>query len=166
MGGPVSYRFLQRNTPYRGWCVRVKERRDDPHCQRYWQPWRHWSEPSRRCVLLGQAGPVEWLQFVEAPEGGLISEPSGQLQVVGSAAREKHMGPNPPVVPRSKSRIPPGRERVKEYVPPACVLPHAKLGNSTSGFAFANNEKFGPFKINCLSVIKTIQTSVAWYWKG
>ncbi len=59
---------------------------------------------------------------------------------------KKHMGPNPPVVPNSKSRIPVERERVKEYVPPACVLPHAKLGNSTSGFAFANNEKFGPFK--------------------
>jgi len=26
------------------------------------------------------------------------------------------------------------------------VLPHGKLGNSTSGFAFASNDKFGPFK--------------------
>ena len=51
-----------------------------------------------------------------------------------------------PVEPNDKSRTVKERLRVKEYVPPACVLPHAKLGNSTSGFAFANNEKFGPFK--------------------
>jgi hypothetical protein len=58
----------------------------------------------------------------------------------------KHMGPKPPVTPNSNSRIPKERERVEEYVPPACILPHDKLGRSTSGFAFANNDKFGPFQ--------------------
>ena len=48
--------------------------------------------------------------------------------------------------PKSDSRYPAERERVKELTPPALVFPHGVLGNSTSGFAYDSNGKFGPFK--------------------
>lgn len=38
------------------------------------------------------------------------------------------------------------RARLATYVPPAVVLPHGKLGQSPTGIALIENDKFGPFQ--------------------
>ena len=143
------HRFLQQQHPYRGWCAREQERRDDPHCQWHSQPRRHWSEPSRRCVLLGQPGPWNGSSSLKHLKAGSFQSHPASYKWWDLPLVKKHMGPNPPVVPNSKSRIPVERERVKEYVLPACVLPHAKLGNSTSGLPSPITKSLGRSKINC-----------------
>jgi hypothetical protein len=51
-----------------------------------------------------------------------------------------------PVQPESGSRINTQRERIKQFVPPAVVLPHGKIGQSPTGIeVFPKNGKFGPF---------------------
>ena len=58
----------------------------------------------------------------------------------------KNMGPRPQD-PKSGSRWHIEAEKIKEYVPPACLLPHQKVGQSSSGIACdLSGGKFGPFK--------------------
>lgn len=54
---------------------------------------------------------------------------------------------NPPPYPTlTETRIVSERERIPTFVPPAVVLPHGKLGQSPTGIALIENEKFGPFQ--------------------
>lgn len=57
-----------------------------------------------------------------------------------------NMGPRP-VEPKDKSRLVAERERVKELVPPAVYMVHAKIGNSSSFIVCDTSKgKFGPFQ--------------------
>ncbi len=57
-----------------------------------------------------------------------------------------NMGPRP-VEPTDKSRMVTERERIKELVPPAVYLVHAKIGNSSSFIVCDQSAgKFGPFE--------------------
>lgn len=56
------------------------------------------------------------------------------------------IGPRPPD-PVSESRIPVERERIPQFVPPACVLPHGEMGQSPAGIACdSSGGRFGPFE--------------------
>jgi glucose/arabinose dehydrogenase len=60
--------------------------------------------------------------------------------------RAPNMAPRPPD-PRSGSRFHIEAEKIRQYVPPACLLPHQKVGQSASGIACdLSVGKFGPFK--------------------
>lgn len=51
-----------------------------------------------------------------------------------------------PVEPESGSRIVTERKRVGTYVPPACILPHGRVGQSPTGIVtFPADGSFGPF---------------------
>lgn len=57
----------------------------------------------------------------------------------------KNLGDRPQE-PKSGSRFHLEASKVKEYVPPACLLPHQKVGQSASGIACDDSGgKFGPF---------------------
>jgi glucose/arabinose dehydrogenase len=61
-------------------------------------------------------------------------------------ASAKEMGPRPRE-PRSGSRFHLESEKIKQFIPPACLLPHGKVGQSASGITFdASGGKFGPFE--------------------
>jgi len=135
------------NTPYRGWCVRVNKKGEMiPTASGIRSPGGIGLNHLGDVFYSDNQGPWNGSSSLKHLKAGSFQSHPASYKWWDLPLVKKHMGPNPPVVPNSKSRIPVERERVKEYVPPACVLPHAKLGNSTSGFAFANNEKFGPFK--------------------
>lgn len=52
-----------------------------------------------------------------------------------------------PVEPESGSRINTERKRVASYVPPACILPHGRVGQSPTGIVtFPADGSFGPFE--------------------
>lgn len=52
-----------------------------------------------------------------------------------------------PTLPESGSRIPAERERVGTFVPPACILPHGRVGQSPTGIVtFPADGSFGPFE--------------------
>ena len=51
-----------------------------------------------------------------------------------------------PGMPQDKSRIEEQREKIKDLVPPAVILPHALIGQSPTGIIPEHTEgKFGPF---------------------
>jgi glucose/arabinose dehydrogenase len=57
----------------------------------------------------------------------------------------KNMGARPPD-PRSGSRFHVEADKIKQYIPPACLLPHQKVGQSASGIACdTSGGRFGPF---------------------
>ena len=57
----------------------------------------------------------------------------------------KNMGERPPD-PKSGSRFHTEAAKIKQYVPPAVLLPHQKVGQSASGIACdTSGGKFGPF---------------------
>lgn len=60
--------------------------------------------------------------------------------------RAKNMGSRPPD-PKSGSRFHVEAQKIKQYIPPACLLPHQKVGQSASGIECdRSGGKFGPFK--------------------
>jgi len=60
-----------------------------------------------------------------------------------------NLGPTPN--PRSGSRFHIEAGKIPQYIPPACLLPHGKVGQSASGFVFdGSGGRFGPFKNHLL----------------
>ena len=69
------------------------------------------------------------------------------------------IGPRP-ADPKSGSRIETERGRIKQLVPPACVLPHGAMGQSPAGIACdVSGGKFGPFE-NLLFIAEQTKTSL------
>jgi len=63
-----------------------------------------------------------------------------------SDPRVKQIMGEAPVEPVSGSRIDTERARIKEFVPPAVVFPHGKIGTSPTGIDWDRSKgKFGPF---------------------
>jgi len=135
------------NTPYRGWCVRVNKKGEMiPTASGIRSPGGIGLNHEGEVFYADNQGPWNGSSCIKHLTAGSFQSHPASYKWWNLPLVKKHMGPKPPVTPNSDSRIPKERARVKEYVPPACVLPHGKLGNSTSGFAFASNDKFGPFK--------------------
>lgn len=80
---------------------------------------------------------LKWLKpgsFQGNPSGNKYYE---QTKVIGSRPKD----------PEDKSRIMTERKRIKEFVPPAVIFPHAKVGQSPTGIAVdLSNGKFGPWE--------------------
>jgi glucose/arabinose dehydrogenase len=80
---------------------------------------------------------LKWLK-----PGSFQGNPSGNKYYADTDA----IGPRP-VDPNDKSRIMIERKRIPQFVPPAVIFPHAKVGQSPSGIvADLSNGKFGPFE--------------------
>jgi glucose/arabinose dehydrogenase len=61
-------------------------------------------------------------------------------------AEKRGMPSPPPQEPKSGSRFHIEAAKIPQYIPPACLLPHEKVGQSASGFDFdKSGGKFGPF---------------------
>jgi glucose/arabinose dehydrogenase len=80
---------------------------------------------------------LKWLK-----QGSFQGNPSGNKYYAQTDA----IGPRPPD-PEDKSRIMIERKKIKEFVPPAVVFPHAIVGQSPTGIAVdLSKGKFGPFE--------------------
>ncbi|MGC4016415.1 MAG: hypothetical protein QM755_18120 [Luteolibacter sp.] len=80
---------------------------------------------------------LKWLK-----PGSFQGNPSGNIYY----AQTDKIGPRPPD-PVNESRIVSERRRIPEFVPPAVVIPHAKVGNSPTGIAVdLSKGKFGPWE--------------------
>lgn len=80
-----------------------------------------------------------------APVGGFTGNPSGNKWYDDERVKAV-MGPRP-VEPNEPSRIETERARIKEFIPPAVVFPHGKVGQSPTGIVYDNADgRFGPFK--------------------
>lgn len=130
---------------YRGWCVRVTPDGEMiPTCSGVRSPGgigqNHLGDMfyTDNQGLWNGSSSVKWLK-----PGGFVGNPTGNKYYDLTDA----IGPRP-TDPKSggESRIVNQRELIPELVPPACILPHGKLGNSPSGIACDTTAKFGPFK--------------------
>jgi len=135
------------NAPYRGWCVRVTpDGRMIPTASGIRSPGGIGLNHLGDVFYADNQGPWNGSSSLKHLKSHSFQSHPASFRWWNLPLVQKYMGPKPPVTPNSNSRTPKEQARVKEYVPPACVLPHGKLGNSTAGFAFASNDKFGPFK--------------------
>ena len=131
---------------FRGWCLRVtKDGRTIPTCSGVRSPGGIGANHLGDMFYTDNQGPwngssaLKWLK-----PGGFVGNPTGNKYYELTDA----IGPRP-ADPKSggDSRIHTERERIPELVPPACVLPHGKLGQSPSGVACdTTGGKFGPFE--------------------
>jgi hypothetical protein len=124
------------NVPFRGWCVRyTPDGKMIPTCSGIRSPGGMGMNAEGDVFYCDNQGPwngtssLKWLK-----PGSFQGHPDGNKWY--SIAKE--MGPRPPD-PKSGSRFHVEMQRIPEYVPPAVLLPHGKVGNSASG------GKFGPF---------------------
>jgi len=132
------------NEPWRGWCVRITPRGEMiPTVSGIRSPGGIGANAAGDMFYTDDQGPwngsssLKWLK-----PGGFVGHPDGNKWYEQAPA----MGPRPPE-PNTNSRISVERERVSQLVPPACVLPHHKLGHSSSGIACdVTSGKFGPFE--------------------
>jgi len=135
------------DTPYRGFCVRVsKDGTMIPTASGIRSPGGIGFNHLGDVFYADNQGPWNGSSSLKHLVPGSFQSHPASFKWWSLPLVKKYMGPKPPVEPESGSRIVKERERIKQYVPPACILPHARLGNSTSGFAFPSNDKFGPFK--------------------
>ena len=132
------------DVPWRGWCVRVTpDGKMIPTCSGIRSPGGIGFNADGDCFYTDNQGPwngsssLKWLK-----PGSFQGNPQGN--------KFYDLAPNmgkQPVEPNDNSRIMKERGRIKEFVPPAVVLPHAKVGHSPSGFAAdTTGGKFGPWE--------------------
>jgi glucose/arabinose dehydrogenase len=132
------------NVPWRGWCVRITpDGRMIPTCSGIRSPGGIGFNADGDCFYTDNQGPwngsssLKWLK-----PGSFQGNPSG-LKYYNLAPE---LGKRP-VEPNDRSRIATERKRIKEFVPPAVVLPHARVGQSPSGIAAdTTGGKFGPWE--------------------
>ncbi len=146
------------NIDYRGWCVRVTpDGRLIPTASGIRSPGGIGLNHLGEVFYTDNQGPWNGSSSLKhLVPGSFQGHPDGfkwfDLPAVKAALGKA------PVKPNTNSRMVAERQRVKELVPPACVLPHGKLGNSSSGFAFDGTGKFGPFKNQLLVGDQTAST--------
>ena len=127
---------------WRGWCVRVTpDGKMIPTCSGIRSPGGIGFNAEGEAFYTDNQGPwngsssLKWLK-----PGSFQGNPSGN---------KFHKLANLPAPPEvtDKSRIVTERSKFPEFIPPAVVLPHAKVGQSPTGIACdTSNGKFGPWK--------------------
>ncbi len=130
--------------PFRGWCVRyTPDGKLIPTCSGIRSPGGIGMNAEGEVFYCDNQGPwngtsaLKWLK-----PGTFQGHPDGNKWY----ALAPNMGPRPPD-PKSGSRFHVEMQRIPEYMPPAILLPHGKVGNSASGIACDTTDgKFGPFK--------------------
>ncbi|MEQ1842121.1 MAG: hypothetical protein ABL994_17075, partial [Verrucomicrobiales bacterium] len=75
--------------------------------------------------------------------GSFQGNPNGNIYFPNSKGA---IGDAPPYPTLTGTRIDAERSRLTTYEPPVVMLPHGKLGQSPTGIALIENDKFGPFK--------------------
>ncbi|MCW1924791.1 hypothetical protein OKA05_19665 [Luteolibacter arcticus] len=132
------------DVPWRGWCVRVTpDGKMIPTCSGIRSPGGIGFNAEGDCFYTDNQGPwngsssLKWLKpgsFQGNPQGNRYYDLATDLG-------------QRPVEPVDKSRILAERKCIKEFVPPAVVFPHAKVGHSPSGIAAdTTGGKFGPWE--------------------
>lgn len=132
------------DVPWRGWCVRVTPQGEMiPTCSGIRSPGGIGFNAEGDAFYTDNQGPwngsssLKWLK-----PGSFQGNPQGNKYYADTTA----MGKRPPD-PNDKSRILAERKRIPEFVPPAVVFPHAKVGHSPSGIAAdTTGGKFGPWE--------------------
>ncbi len=129
---------------YRGWCVRVTPEGDMiPTASGIRSPGgigRNHLGDMFYCDNQGPWNGSSSLKHLKV--GSFQGNPTGNVHYQLTNA----IGPRPED-PKSGSRIVQEADRIPEFVPPACVLPHGKMGNSPAGIACdETNGAFGPFE--------------------
>ncbi|MSU40679.1 MAG: hypothetical protein EXS22_02505 [Pedosphaera sp.] len=146
------------NIDYRGWCVRVTpEGKLIPTASGIRSPGGIGLNHLGDVFYSDNQGPWNGSSSLKHLRPGSFQGHPDGFKWFDLAAVKAALG-GAPVKPNTNSRMVTERQRVKELVPPACVLPHGKLGNSTSGFAFDGTGKFGVFKNQLLAGDQTAST--------
>lgn len=131
-------------SPWRGWCMRVTPKGEMiPTCSGIRSPGGIGFNAEGDVFYTDNQGPwngsssLKWLKpgsFQGNPQGNKFYE---DTQAIGKR----------PVEPNNPSRIVAERKRIAEFIPPAVVFPHAKVGHSPSGIvADTTGGKFGPWE--------------------
>jgi len=128
-------------SPWRGWCLRVTPKGEMiPTCSGIRSPGGIGFNAEGDAFYTDNQGPwngssgLKWLK-----PGSFQGNPSGN-----NWHGDKFPAPPQPADP---SRILTERKKFPEFVPPAVILPHAKVGQSPSGIACdLSGGKFGPWQ--------------------
>jgi glucose/arabinose dehydrogenase len=131
------------DVPWRGWCVRVTpEGKMIPTCSGIRSPGGIGFNAEGDCFYTDNQGvwngssSLKWLK-----PGSFQGNPDGN--------KFYHLAPDmgkSPADPKDGSRIDTERKRIKEFIPPAVIFPHAKVGHSPTGIvADTTGGKFGPW---------------------
>ena len=131
------------DVPWRGWCVRVTpEGKMIPTCSGIRSPGGIGFNADGDCFYTDNQGvwngssSLKWLK-----PGSFQGNPDGN--------KFYHLAPDMgkrPADPKDGARIETERKRIKEFIPPAVVFPHAKVGHSPTGIAAdTTGGKFGPW---------------------
>ncbi len=131
------------DVPFRGWCLRVTPQGEIiPTGSGVRSPGGIGPNAAGDMFYTDNQGPwngsssLKWLK-----PGGFAGHPDGNRWF----ALAPNLGEAPPA-PNSNSRMVIERQRVPQLVPPAVILPHGRLGASSSGIAAdLSGGKFGPF---------------------
>lgn len=129
---------------FRGWCMRITpDGKMIPTCSGVRSPGGIGENHLGDMFYCDNQGPWNGSSSLKhLKPGGFMGSPTGNKYYELTDA----IGPQP-VEPNSGSRIVTERGRVKELVPPACVLPHGAMGQSPAGVACdVTGGKFGPFE--------------------
>ena len=132
--------------PYRGWCLKITpEGKAVPFASGIRSPGGIGFNAAGDLFYTDNQGPWNGTSSLKhLVAGAFEGHPVGNKWY---SIAEKDGMPPAPQEPRSGSRFHLEAEKIKEYVPPACLLPHSKVGQSASGIAFdGSGGKFGPFK--------------------
>ena len=132
------------DSPWRGWCMRITPKGEMiPTCSGIRSPGGIGFNAEGDVFYTDNQGPwngsssLKWLK-----PGSFQGNPQGNKFYAETTAIGKR-----PVEPNDKSRIITERKRIAEFVPPAVVFPHAKVGHSPSGIvADTTGGKFGPWE--------------------
>lgn len=132
---------VSSDVPWRGWCVRITpDGKMVPTCSGVRSPGGIGFNDAGDCFFTDNQGywngssSLKWLK-----PGSFQGNPTGNKwhQLAGLSA---------PPEPRENSRIASERKRLPEFMPPAVVLPHGKVGQSPSAVVLDDSGgKFGPF---------------------
>lgn len=128
--------------PFRGWALRVSPEGElIPTASGVRSPGGIGENSLGDMFYTDNQGPwngssnLKWIK-----PGSFLGHPDGNRWY------EQAPGLSAPAAPKSKSRWHVERERIPELVPPACFLPHGRLGQSSSGIACDESRGgFGPF---------------------
>lgn len=131
--------------PWRGWCLRVTpEGTMIPTCCGIRSPGGI-GFLKGECFYTDNQGPWNGTSSLKCLKPGSFQGHEGGNKWYDQPEAKASMGPKPPAA-QSGSRMVVERTKVPQLVPPAIVLPHARVGNSSSGFfEDLSGGKFGPF---------------------
>jgi hypothetical protein len=134
------------NVPWRGWCMKITpDGKMHPFASGIRSPGGIAFDCEGNLLYSDNQGPWNGTSSVKLlKQGAFEGHTEGNKWYSLPLAREE-MGPRPKD-PQTKSRIWIEAQKIPEFIPPPLWLPHAKIGQSTSGiFCDRSDGKLGPF---------------------